>query len=192
MQADALSWQRVAKETCLGVEDSGGLSAYQELYELHGARLKSVALNLLGNVHDAEDAVQEVFLRVHRSMGSFRGQAALSTWAYRILINYCRDTWRRKRYRQRFGDDTMPVLRDDQDPPDPPAPVTDQPLRLALESCVAKLNRKHQEVFLLFEVEGFTHSEIAEIMKITEPSSKNILYEAKQHLRRQLEQRSKA
>src|SRR4029453_9244958 len=69
----------------------GDLSAFEDLYRSHGARMKSVAFNILGNPSDAEDAVQEAFLRVYRGMGAFKGTAKLSTWMFRILVNACHD-----------------------------------------------------------------------------------------------------
>src|SRR5438552_4740231 len=70
---------------------SGDLRAYERLYEIHGARMKNLARNLLGNPVNAEDAVQETFLKVHRSIAGFRGQSSFVTWTYRILINTCYD-----------------------------------------------------------------------------------------------------
>lgn len=168
----------------LGLADAcrgGDLSAYETLYHLHSARLKSTALSLLGNVTDAEDAVQEAFLKVYRSIGSFKGQSSFSTWIYRILLNCCRDAYRRKSRRQETPEQELEPERQGA-----AVAATDHPLRLALESCLTHLSRAQREVFVLFEVEGFKHSEIAAMLNISEASSKNMLYEAKQHLRRLL------
>src|SRR5712691_3214544 len=78
----------------------GDLRAYERLYELHGTRMKSLARNLLGNHTDAEDAVQETFLKVQRAIGGYSGKSAFSTWIFRILINSCYDM-RRSRVRRR-------------------------------------------------------------------------------------------
>lgn len=58
----------------------GHVGAYEELYQMHGAKLKSLAMNLLGNRSDAEDAVQETFLKIHRGIGNFKGESSFSTW----------------------------------------------------------------------------------------------------------------
>src|SRR5438445_12349198 len=79
---------------------SGDLRAYERLYSLHGARMKNLARNILGSATDAEDAVQETFLKVQRSIASFRGQSSFVTWTYRILINTCYDA-RRSRLRKK-------------------------------------------------------------------------------------------
>jgi RNA polymerase sigma-70 factor (ECF subfamily) len=143
--------------------------------------MKSIALNLLGNVGDAEDAVQEAFLKIFRGAKTFRGGAAFSTWTYRILVNTCYDALRRRRSRPAAsvaaGDREAAVAAD---------PGADHPLRLALEKAVARLKPRHRTVFLLFAVEGFTHGEIARILGIPEGTSKTFLFEAKKKLQRWL------
>lgn len=80
---------------------AGDLQGYERLYALHGARMKNLARNMLGNPMDAEDAVQETFLKIQRSIASFRGQSSFVTWAYRILVNTCYDA-RRRRVRKKL------------------------------------------------------------------------------------------
>src|SRR5215813_2745402 len=75
---------------------AGEMRGYERLYSLHGRRMKSVARNLLGSTPDAEDAVQETFLKVQRSIATFRGQSSFVTWTFRILINTCYDARRSK------------------------------------------------------------------------------------------------
>jgi RNA polymerase sigma-70 factor (ECF subfamily) len=162
----------------------GSLSAFESLYLRHGAKMKSIAYNLLGNANDAEDAVQEAFLKIHRSMASFQGSSAFSTWAFRILINTCYDELR-KRKRTPQAVET-PDTQDDEPKPEPAAPQQDHPLRLVLESSVKRLKPQYRAIFLLFEVEGFRHSEIAQMLQITVASSKNTLFQAKQELRRMI------
>jgi RNA polymerase sigma-70 factor, ECF subfamily len=160
---------------------SGHLAAFEELYRLHGPRMKSIAMNMLGSTGDAEDVVQEVFLKVYRGIGSFRGQSAFSTWVYRILVNACRDFQRRgfRRY-ETSQEELAPEARD------VPVPSADHALRMTLETHVARLPAHQREVFVLFDVEGFRHSEVADMLNISEASSKNILFEARQSLRRAL------
>jgi RNA polymerase sigma-70 factor (ECF subfamily) len=210
-EALAIAWQRPAQESCLPRPDdpvdlvaqaraaertearaadtalaeacrSGSLAAYEQLYHSHAPRMKSIAMNLLNSAADAEDAVQEVFLKIHRGIRNFKGESAFSTWVYRILLNSCYDM-RRKRMRH---PETSEQQLEEGGAPEPPAVHADHPLRMALERCVAQLSAEHREVFLLFEVEGFKHSEIAAMLSITETASKNRLYQAKQHLRKML------
>ena len=123
---------------------------------MHAPRMKSIAWNLLKNTGDAEDAVQEAFLKIYRGAKTFRGGAAFSTWTYRVLVNPAAPT------------------------------RTDHPLRLALEKAVTRLKPRHRAVFLLFAVEGFTHGEIGRILGIPEGTSKTFLFEAKKTLQRRL------
>jgi RNA polymerase sigma-70 factor (ECF subfamily) len=162
---------------------SGDLGAYERLYALHGAKMKNLARNLLGNPLDAEDAVQETFLKVQRSIASFRGQSSFVTWTFRILVNTCHDARRsRQRKKEVAADDaeTSPQL-------EPRAPGGHPALRLALERALAKLTRHQRDVFLLYEVEGFSHSEIGATLDISEAASKNTLFQAKKNLRQMLE-----
>jgi RNA polymerase sigma-70 factor (ECF subfamily) len=164
---------------------SGDLSGYERLYSLHGARMKNLARNILGSSADAEDAVQETFLKVQRGVAGFRGQSSFVTWTFRILVNTCYDA-RRSRLRKKevASEDNQPetVPR-----PEPRAAVAHPSLRLALERALAKLTRHQRDVFLLYEVEGFRHAEISEVLEISEAASKNTLFQAKKNLRQMLE-----
>jgi RNA polymerase sigma-70 factor, ECF subfamily len=166
---------------------SGDLHAYERLYSLHGARMKNLARNILGSSTDAEDAVQETFLKVQRGIASFRGQSSFVTWTFRILVNTCYDA-RRSRLRKKevAADDER--QRDDVAPrPEPRASVAHPALRLALERALAKLTRHQRDVFLLCEVEGFRHAEVSAMLEISEAASKNTLFQAKKNLRQMLE-----
>src|SRR5271155_2620247 len=110
---------------------SGDLRAYERLYAQQGARMKNLARNLLGSPVDAEDAVQDTFLKIQRGIHSFRGQSAFVTWTFRILVNTCHDLRRsrvrRKEQQQEDGSPEMaprPELR---------APGAHPSLRMALE-----------------------------------------------------------
>jgi RNA polymerase sigma-70 factor (ECF subfamily) len=162
---------------------AGDLRAYERLYAMHGARMKNLARNVLGNPIDAEDAVQETFLKVQRSISSFRGQSSFVTWTYRILINTCYDARRSRLRKKEVAND------DSEDTPrmEPRAPGAHPTLRMALERALEKLTRHQRDVFLLYEVEGFRHAEIAGMLEMTETASKNTLFQAKKNLRQMLE-----
>jgi len=168
----------------------GDVRAFERLYEEHGTRMKSLARNLLGHQTDAEDAVQETFLKVYRGAASFRGSAALSTWIYRILVNTCYDVLRR---RKRRGEEAL-------EPAGPSVGASsaseahraaaasavvasgDHPLRLAIEQSLSLLAPRQRTVFLLSAVEGFSHREIAQVLDVTEGASRTLLFEAKRKL----------
>ena len=163
---------------------SGDLGAFERLYYLYSGRMKSMARNLLGSRSDAEDAVQDTFLKIQRSIHTFRGQSSLATWSFRILINTCYDA---RRSRMRKKEVAQEEHEDRSAFPEPRAPVAHPSLRLALERALAQLTRHQRDVFLLYEVEGFRHSEIAAVLDISETASKNTLFQAKKSLRQMLE-----
>jgi len=152
----------------------GNLRAYERLYDLHSARMKSVAFHMLGSHADAEDAVQETFLKVYKAVSAFEGQSSLATWIYRILINCCYDVLRRQQRRA----EASPIR-------DHPS-HSDLPLKIALRGALSALNERQRLVFLLFEVEGLKHSEIAGILEVPEGTSRSWLFEAKRELKRML------
>jgi RNA polymerase sigma-70 factor, ECF subfamily len=165
----------------------GDVHAYERLYSLHGARMKNLARNILGSPTDAEDAVQETFLKVQRGIASFRGQSSFVTWTFRILVNTCYDARRSRLRKKEVAADDEQQRNDAAPRPEPHAPVAHPALRLALERALAKLTRHQRDVFLLYEVEGFHHAEISAMLEISEAASKNTLFQAKKNLRQMLE-----
>lgn len=164
-----------SEDELLGACRRGDLHAFEHLFDEHAARLKSIALHMLGNRHDAEDAVQETFLKVYRGIGGFHGQSSAGTWICRILINTCYDVLR-----------TRTVARAElEGVPSEPGKVA-LPIQLALRSAIQKLNPNYRMVFQLFEVEGYRHAEIASILQVPEGTSKAWLFEAKRELKRML------
>jgi RNA polymerase sigma-70 factor (ECF subfamily) len=111
-------------------------------------------------------------------MGAFRRTAQASTWVYRILVNACHDIGRQRRRRR----DETELVPEDHLPASTAHAAADTPLRMALEKAVGALRPRHRDVFLLFEVEGFLHREIAEILDIAEGTSKSLLFEARREL----------
>ena len=108
----------------------GSLPSFERLYEEHGARMKSIASNLLGDLADAEGAVQETFLKVYGGLSLFRRGASFSTWIYRILVNTCYDLMRKNRRRAEGPLPARPLFA---------AGEADHPLRLSIETAVRRL-----------------------------------------------------
>ena len=163
---------------------SGNLQGYEQLYQWQGSRMKNLARNLLGSPADAEDAVQETFLKIQRSVSSFRGQSSFVTWSFRVLLNTCHDL---RRARVRRKDDAKDDLDSLPSRNELRAPVSHPSLRMALERALARLTTHQRDIFLLYEVEGFRHAEIARMLAISETASKNTLFQAKKNLRALLE-----
>src|ERR1022692_2328563 len=150
------------------------IRAFEQLYEMHAARLKSVAFHIVGNRQDAEDAVQETFLKLYRAIQGFEGHSSIGTWLCRIVINVCYDLARK---RQRETE--VPAKQH-------AAANHEAGLRVALQDALRRINPRHRMVFLLFEVEGLRHAEIASILEVPEGTSKAWLFEAKKELKRML------
>jgi RNA polymerase sigma-70 factor (ECF subfamily) len=157
---------------------AGDTKVFEELYKRFGDRMKSVAWNTLGNAPDAEDAVQETFLKVHRAAATYTGEASFATWLFRILVNTCYDLLRRRKRRI----DEAPI-EDVVETAERTAPSVDDAKRMTLRKLLDELPEQRRTVFTLFEIEGLSHAEIAEILGITEGNSKWILFATKKELR---------
>lgn len=156
---------------------AGDTKIFEELYQRLGDRMKSIAWNHLGNRSDAEDAVQETFLKVHRAARTYSGEASFSTWVFRILVNTCYDVLRKRRRRieETSIDETFETA-------ERTAPNTDDAKRMTLRKMLGELTEQRRAVFTLFEIEGLSHAEIADILGITEGNSKWILFATKKEL----------
>jgi RNA polymerase sigma-70 factor (ECF subfamily) len=161
----------------------GSSEVFASIYAGHGDRMKSIAYNHLGTIADAEDAVQETFLKVHRAAATYNGEAAFTTWLYRILINTCYDLLRKRnrRIRETPIDDFVAGSRS--------ASAVDDVKRMALRQFLNELPEQRRTVFALFEIEGLSHAEIAAILDITEGNSKWILFSTKKQLQEQWKKR---
>ena len=140
--------------------------------------MKSVALNLLASPADAEDAVQEAFLKVYRGADRFRGGSTVATWLYRILVNTCYDLMRKGRRRPEAPLPARIAMAPGREP--------DHPLRLSIEMALSRLPERERTAFLLCEVEGFSHREAGEILEVNENASRTLLFRAKRRLQESL------
>jgi RNA polymerase sigma-70 factor (ECF subfamily) len=158
----------------------GELGAFEEMYNQHAARLYTLAHRMLGNAADAEDAVQDTFLLVHRRLDTFRGEAALGTWLYRLAVNQCLDKLRSRAGREAQATDSL----DEPEHPWQPAARADRPAeRLDLKRAIARLPEGSRSVFVLHDVEGLEHREIGKMLGISEGTSKSQLHKARLRLR---------
>lgn len=160
---------------------TGDLVAFEELYRDHAGRLFAVAYRMLGHADDAEDMLQEVFLTAFKKMGSYRGESSLGTWLYRMGVNACLD---RLRSRARRNDMRTQLLDADVAAPEG---GRDRGLgvvhRLDLERAIQELPEGCRAAFLLHDVEGFEHREIASMLGIAEGTSKSQVHKARRRLR---------
>jgi RNA polymerase sigma-70 factor (ECF subfamily) len=159
----------------------GEVDAFEELYRRHSARLYNLAFRMFGNATDAEDVLQEIFLLAYRKLSSFKGEAALSTWLYRLAMNHCLDHLRSKAARMGHATDSL----DDEERP-AAAPSTAPEMvasRVDLERAIERLPEGCRAAFLLHDVEGFEHREIAEILGIATGTSKSQVHKARTKIR---------
>ena len=169
----------------------GDLGAFEELYRAHAGRLFSVACRMVGNTADAEDLLQEIFLTAHRKLESFRGDASLGTWLYRLAMNQCLDHLRSRGARAGQVTDTLdddPTLADAGSRTLAEQTVT----KMDLERALAKLPEGCRAAFVLHDIEGLEHREVAEALGIAEGTSKSQVHKARLRLRSLLGSRQRA
>jgi RNA polymerase sigma-70 factor (ECF subfamily) len=167
------------------------MSGFEELYRKHYRRVYSICLRMTGNVAEAEDLTQEVFIQLHRKLDSFRGESAFTTWLHRLTVNQVLMHFRKRSVRSELttDDGEMPDSVDP-DTINPEAmPIVD---RINLENAIAQLPPGYRTVFVLHDVEGYEHEEIAKILGCSAGTSKSQLHKARLKLRRLLQQRAKA
>ncbi|HEX4877630.1 MAG TPA: RNA polymerase sigma factor [Chitinophagaceae bacterium] len=171
----------------------GEEAAFKELVETHKDRVYNTALGIVQNAQDAEDVAQEVFIQVFRSIHSFKGDAKLSTWLYRIATTRSLDLLRSKKSKKRFGliqrlfgDENEPVF----DIPDfnhPGVALEQKENAAKLFKAVAQLPDNQKIAFTLHKLEDLSYQEVSEVMKTTIPAVESLLHRAKLNLRKILE-----
>ncbi|MDQ3133761.1 MAG: RNA polymerase sigma factor [Acidobacteriota bacterium] len=160
----------------------GDMAAFEQLYERHNRRVYSLCLRMTQNVAEAEDLAQEVFIQLFRKVGSFRGESAFTTWLHRLTVNQVLMHFRKRGVRMEQttddGDVPVQVVRGTEDPRR--MPVVD---RIALDKAVAQLPPGYRSVFILHDVEGHEHEEVARLLGCSVGTSKSQLHKARMKLR---------
>jgi RNA polymerase sigma-70 factor (ECF subfamily) len=165
---------------------SGDHHAFAQLYAVHKRRIYSLCLRMVGNVAEAEDLTQEAFLQLHRKISTFRGDSAFSTWLHRLAINVVLMQLRKKGLSLISLDEAM-----DPAPEEGPGRSFGAPDltlsgaidRLALQRAVADLPAGYRLIFILHDIEGFEHNEIAAMLDCSIGNSKSQLHKARLKLR---------
>jgi len=168
----------------------GDAEAFASLFHAHKARIHSVCLRMTNNTAEAEDLTQDAFLQVFRKLATFRGDSALSTWLYRIAVNTVLMHFRKKALRQvsldePYSQDAKVVRREYGSRDDRLTGCVD---RIALARAIKELPDGYRTIFLLHEVEGYEHQEIAELLDCSVGNSKYQLHKAKLRIRELLGQ----
>jgi RNA polymerase sigma-70 factor (ECF subfamily) len=153
----------------------GDENAFRELYRRHTPRLYQFVVRMLGGAEaEAEDVVQETWIRAAERLDGFRWESQFATWLTGIGVNLCRDRLRRDARRQEL----QPL-----DGVEPHTRASQHEERIDLERAIALLPAGYREVLILHDIEGFTHGEIGERLGIAEGTSKSQLFFARRAMR---------
>jgi RNA polymerase sigma-70 factor, ECF subfamily len=165
---------------------AGDHQAFAQLYALHKRRIYSLCLRMVSNIAEAEDLTQEAFLQLHRKISTFRGDSAFSTWLHRLAVNVVLMQLRKKGLSLISLDEAMEPAPEDGPGRSFGAPdltLSGAIDRLALERAVGSLPAGYRLIFILHDVEGFEHNEIATMLDCSIGNSKSQLHKARLKLR---------
>lgn len=155
---------------------AGRVDAFEELVRRHRLRVYRVALRMLGDPGDAEDATQDAFVQAWRGMSRFRADSAFSTWMYRIVTNRCLNVLRERR-------PDSPLPEDHRATGEGPAEVVEAATRIGdLRRAIERLTPEQRAPVVLRELEGCSYEQLAEALDITVPAVKSRLHRARMEL----------
>jgi RNA polymerase sigma-70 factor (ECF subfamily) len=165
---------------------AGDRPAFEELVRTQQHRVYGLALRMLGNAAEAQDVAQEAFLRAHRGLAEFRGDARLSTWLYAIVSRLCLNRLAGSERRlARHGEETLARLPDTG--PGPDQALERGELEEALHRAIAELPDERRIVVVLRDVEGLAYEEIAEVLELPVGTVRSRLHRARLDLKEKLE-----
>lgn len=167
----------------------GDADAFEELYRLHHRRVYTLCLRMTQNEAEAEDITQDIFIVLLHKAGDYRAESAFTTWLHRMTVNQVLMHFRKKSTRSELltdeGETPVQIVKGTENPRT--APVID---RIGLEKALKQLPNGYRTVFVLHDVEGYEHYEIAEMLGIAEGTSKSQLHKARLKLRQLIRQQS--
>jgi RNA polymerase sigma-70 factor (ECF subfamily) len=163
----------------------GNMAAFEEVYNRHHRRVYSICLRMLQNATEAEDLTQDVFIQLYRKIGSFRGDSAFTTWLHRLTVNQVLMHFRKRNVKfektTEEGETPVQIIPGTENPRK--MPVVD---KIAIENAIAQLPNGYRNVFVLHDVEGYEHEEVARILGCSVGTSKSQLHKARLKLRKLL------
>jgi RNA polymerase sigma-70 factor (ECF subfamily) len=168
---------------------AGDMQAFEELFRKHRRLVYGLSLRMTQDVAEAEDITQEVFVLLFRKVGGFRGEANFTTWLHRLTVNQVLMRFRKNKARREDS------LEDDEGQPREPAAGSAAPRsaqlvdRIALESAIAQLPPGYRAAFILHDIEGHDHEEVARLLGCAVGTSKSQLHKARTKLRKILASR---
>ena len=165
----------------------GDTGAFERIYRLHNRRVYALCMRMVGNTAEAEDLTQDAFLQLFRKIGTFRGESAFSTWLHRLAVNVVLMKLRKKTLVETSLDETNDPddessgLRKEIGGPD--LLLTGSIDRVHLQRAIEQLPPGYKQVFVLHDIQGFEHNEIAGLMHCSIGNSKSQLHKARMRLR---------
>lgn len=167
----------------------GDMKAFEEIYNRHHRRVYSLCLRMLQNTAEAEDLTQEVFIQLYRKIGSFRGDSAFTTWLHRLTVNQVLMHFRKRtvKFEKTTEEGETPVQIVPGTENSGKMPIVD---KIALENAIAQLPTGYKNVFVLHDVEGYEHEEVARILGCSVGTSKSQLHKARLKMRKLLQKKS--
>ena len=186
-EARILKPDTAALHATIRLAQSGDAAAFETLYQLHSRRVYALCLRMLGDPVEAEDLAQEAFLQLFRKIQTFRGESAFSSWLHRLTANVVLMSFRKKRLPVTSLDE-MTKSDDDRDLPRYEIGAPDPSLtgfcdRINLQAAIDRLPEGYRLMFLLHDVHGYEHNEIAGILSCSVGNSKSQLHKARKRLR---------
>ena len=168
---------------------AGDATAFETLYQRHNRRVYSICLRMLGNPNDADDVTQDVFVQLFRKIDSFRGDSAFTTWLHRMTVNQVLMRFRKRgiKLEMTTEDGEFPTLMERGTERPSRMPIID---RIALDRAITELPPGYRTVFVLHDIEGFEHEEIARQLNCTVGTSKSQLHKARMRLRTLLDKKT--
>jgi len=167
----------------------GDMMAFEELYQRHHRRVYSICLRMLQSPSEAEDLTQDVFIQLYRKIGSFRGDSAFTTWLHRMTVNQVLMHFRKRtvKFEKTTDEGETPVQIVNGTENHRKMPIVD---KIALEHAIAQLPDGYKSVFVLHDVEGYEHEEVARILGCSVGTSKSQLHKARLKLRKLLQKKT--
>ena len=159
----------------------GASAGFGDLYVRHNRRVYSLCLRMTGNVSEAEDLTQDVFVQLLKKIDSFRGDSQFTTWLYRVTVNQVLMHFRRMKFQTEIDGDAELALARSKGGHSLTPPEVD---RLTLNAALSNLPSGCRTVLLLFDIEGYKHEEIAKLLGCSVGNSKSQLHKARKKLRR--------
>ena len=176
---------RLSEAEAIGRAQQGDASAFETLYHLHKRRVYSLCLRMTANTATAEDLTQEAFLQLFRKIGTFRGESAFSTWLHRMAVNVVLMQLRKKGVNVVPLEDTMEGEEESarKEPGADDVRLAGSLDRLQLQQAIGELPPGYRMIFLLHDVQGYEHNEIADMVGCSIGNSKSQLHKARMKLR---------